>query len=133
VKKPDEIMAEYLLKGGKMLAKTCAECGNPLFEYKGTTLCVVCDEQKKGEETGGEKPATGEGAQEIPVNPAPAAAGPAGGTYTSAGGDEICRELIRTIVHLCGRVRGESDPENCLSLMEAIARGIEALTMLSQR
>ncbi|WP_409199189.1 Sjogren's syndrome/scleroderma autoantigen 1 family protein [Methanospirillum lacunae] len=37
-------MAEYLLKGGKMLAKTCQNCGSPLFEYKGETSCVVCKE-----------------------------------------------------------------------------------------
>lgn len=44
MRKPDEIMAEYLLKGGKMLAKTCQNCGSPLFEYKGETSCVVCNE-----------------------------------------------------------------------------------------
>ncbi len=44
MRKPDEIMAEYLLKGGKMLAKTCQNCGSPLFEYKGETFCVVCRE-----------------------------------------------------------------------------------------
>jgi len=44
MRKPDEIMAEYLLKGGKMLAKTCQTCGSPLFEIKGDTFCVVCRE-----------------------------------------------------------------------------------------
>ncbi|NMC90015.1 MAG: hypothetical protein GYA64_10435, partial [Methanomicrobiales archaeon] len=38
----DEVMAEYLLKGGKMLAKSCKICGYPLFEYKGETQCVIC-------------------------------------------------------------------------------------------
>ncbi len=38
----DEVMAEYLLKGGKMLAKSCKVCGYPLFEYKGETQCVIC-------------------------------------------------------------------------------------------
>jgi len=38
VRKEDEIMAEYLLKGGKMLEKTCKTCGCPLFEVKGKTL-----------------------------------------------------------------------------------------------
>ena len=37
-------MAEYLLKGGKMLEKSCKTCGCPLFEVKGKTLCVVCAE-----------------------------------------------------------------------------------------
>ena len=43
-RKEEEIMAEYLLKGGKMLEKTCKTCGCPLFEVKGKTLCVVCAE-----------------------------------------------------------------------------------------
>jgi UPF0148 protein len=50
-RKEDEIMAEYLLKGGKMLEKTCKTCGCPLFEFKGKTFCVVCAEniaQDKG-------------------------------------------------------------------------------------
>ena len=46
VRKEDEIMAEYLLKGGKMLEKSCKTCGCPLFEVKGKTLCVVCEENQ---------------------------------------------------------------------------------------
>src|SRR5665647_2649803 len=46
VRKEDEIMAEYLLKGGKMLEKSCKTCGCPLFEVKGKTLCVVCAENE---------------------------------------------------------------------------------------
>ena len=42
----DEIMAEYLLKGAKMLGKTCPECGSPLFTVNGETYCVVCRENK---------------------------------------------------------------------------------------
>ena len=45
-RKDDEIMAEYLLKGGKMLEKACPACGCPLFEYKKKTFCVVCAEKK---------------------------------------------------------------------------------------
>ncbi len=52
VRKEDEIMAEYLLKGGKMLEKSCKICGCPLFEVKGKTLCVVCAENPPGERPG---------------------------------------------------------------------------------
>ncbi len=45
-RKDDEIMAEYLLKGGKMLEKCCKTCGCPLFEYKKKTFCVVCAEHE---------------------------------------------------------------------------------------
>jgi len=40
--RPDEIMAQYLLEGGKMLAESCPMCHNPLFEYKKIRQCVVC-------------------------------------------------------------------------------------------
>ena len=39
-------MAEYLLKGAKMLGKSCPECGSPLFTVNGETYCVVCRENK---------------------------------------------------------------------------------------
>ena len=45
-RKEDDIMAEALLKGGKMLEKSCRTCGCPLFEVKGKTLCVVCAEDE---------------------------------------------------------------------------------------
>src|SRR5512136_2871683 len=60
-RKEDEIMAEYLLKGGKMLEKTCKTCGCPLFEVKGKTLCVVCAENEPANDIknamGAKKPA----------------------------------------------------------------------------
>ena len=40
---PEDIMAEYLLKGGKMLDKTCPSCGYPMFLVKVDTVCVVCN------------------------------------------------------------------------------------------
>ena len=46
MKREDDIMAGYLLKGGKMLSKSCPSCGCPLFEIKGETLCVVCREEE---------------------------------------------------------------------------------------
>ena len=33
----DEIMADYLLHGARMLARACPDCGCPLFEVKGET------------------------------------------------------------------------------------------------
>jgi UPF0148 protein len=45
--RPDEIMAQYLLKGGKMLAESCPVCHNPLFEYKEIRQCVVCQNSQE--------------------------------------------------------------------------------------
>jgi UPF0148 protein len=35
-------MADLLLKGGKMLNKSCPECNTPLFQYEGKTFCPKC-------------------------------------------------------------------------------------------
>jgi UPF0148 protein len=126
-------MAEYLLKGGKMLAKTCPKCGSPLFEYKGETFCVVCaDQEQTGtKKTGVNSSASGTGKTEAGGGPGP--------HYrermepVSPENEGIEAEIQVTIIHLCGRIRAESDPENCLILMDCVARGIEALKGLGQR
>ncbi|HJJ85866.1 MAG TPA: hypothetical protein O0X52_01915 [Methanocorpusculum sp.] len=46
---PDDIMAEHLLTGGKMLSEACPKCGAPLFEIHGVKQCVVCAENAKEE------------------------------------------------------------------------------------
>ena len=48
--RPDEIMAQYLLKGGKMLAESCPVCHNPFFEYNGKHQCVICQEAETVQE-----------------------------------------------------------------------------------
>jgi len=132
-RKEDEIMAGYLLKGGKMLEKTCKTCGCPLFEVKGKTLCVVCAENEE-EKKAAKKPAA----------PAPAADGHAHAGTCGCGvdhdaepctcGDEegglLAEELAMTIHALCERIHNEKDPENVLSLMQAVKAGTEALEIL---
>jgi len=140
VRKEDEIMAEYLLKGGKMLEKSCKTCGCPLFEVKGKTLCVVCAENEPGKESknpkGAKKPVAAAAAQE-------AAAGHAHGdgstcTCGEDHGNEECtcddgglaEELAFTIHSLCERIQNEKDPENVLLLMNAVKEGTGALEIL---
>jgi UPF0148 protein len=121
MKSEDEIMAAYLLKGGKMLSKTCPACGCPLFEVKGETLCVVCREEQAGAR--GAKGQAGE---------KQAAAGKTG-TTGSAGkptGSDLAGTLDETLAALALRVRDEPDPERVLILMNAIKRGIEARNLL---
>ncbi|WP_298669903.1 autoantigen p27 domain-containing protein [uncultured Methanofollis sp.] len=114
-KKPEDIMAEYLLKGGKMLAKECKTCGSPLFEYRGKTFCVVCAEKSAESER----------------TPAPAAATPpATAAPRPAGSAEAGIE--GAIASLCARVEDEQDERRCLTLMEAVRTGAEALRMLRQ-
>jgi UPF0148 protein len=123
VKNADTIMAEYLLKGGKMLARACSECGSPLFEVKGETLCVVCRERKV-------KP-KGAAAEGAAAEPALAA-----GAHMAipAGGPDSCEEeLAATLVALCRRARDERNAERCLAFTEGAKRCAEALAVLRHR
>lgn len=133
VRKEDEIMAEYLLKGGKMLEKSCKTCGCPLFEVKGKTLCVVCTENAGAVKSANTpaKPETQE-----PAGPEQGCTcGTANHDENSCScGDEegglLAEELAMTIHALCERIHNEKDPENVLTLMNAVKAGTEALEML---
>jgi len=136
-RKEDEIMAEYLLKGGKMLEKTCKTCGCPLFEVKGRTFCVVCAEN---------------GPADTPVHdtaaPVAQQAGSHGhhhehGATCSCGEDHdedscscnedggfLTEEIALTIHSLCERIQNEKDPNHVLTLMNAVKTGTEALEIL---
>ena len=125
VRKEDEIMAEYLLKGGKMLEKSCKTCGCPLFEVKGKTLCVVCEENTpalKDKETGVEKDSTAMSVHESAYRSQNAA-----GT-----GLVLADDLTGTLFSLCERIRNEKDPNHVLTLMAAVKTGAESLNILSQ-
>jgi len=131
VRKEDEIMAEYLLKGGKMLEKTCRTCGCPLFEVKGKTLCVVCAENEAAEK---EKKDAKKGKKAAPV---PEKAGTTGPVYDSGSftrsDSALSEELASTIRFLCTRVRDEKDAGHILTLMNAVKAGCEALDILRRR
>jgi UPF0148 protein len=146
-RKEDEIMAEYLLKGGKMLEKTCKTCGCPLFEFRGKTFCVVCAEReaaareekdakdRKGAQRTGKSAAPAAGAT------APAAHVHSDGSACTCGeehGEDSCtcddggltEELAFTIHALCERIQNEKDPEKVLALMNAVKAGTEAIGIL---
>jgi len=125
VRKEDEIMADYLLKGGKMLEKSCKTCGCPLFEVKGKTLCVVCAEHDNAEKSG-----------TAPLSPPVHTHGPE--CSCSEHADESCEGgfladvLANTILALCERIQNEKDPDNVLVLMNAVRAGTESLKILCQ-
>ena len=138
-RKDDEIMAEHLLKGGKMLEKSCKTCGCPLFEVKGKTLCVVCAENEDAK-----KPAKGAKAPAAAVATAESHAPHEHGASCGCGvdheedtctcGDEegglLAEEIAMTIHALCERIQNEKDPENVLLLMNAVKSGTESLEIL---
>ena len=141
VRKEDEIMAECLLKGGKMLEKSCKTCGCPLFEVKGKTLCVVCAENGPAKDA--------KNAKGVKKADAPAAHAAAAAVHVHEDGhactcgedhdDESCmcdedggltEELAFTVHSLCERIQNEKDPERVLVLMESVKVGTEALEIL---
>lgn len=114
---PDVIMADFLLNGGKMLATSCQVCGAPLFDYKGTIKCVVCEEKKTTSTTCGEpSPVRGSLQQGGENRPA-----------TGLVSERIREELANTVLTLCHRVREESEPERCRILVECLSKSVEAL------
>lgn len=128
MKADDEIMAEYLLKGGKMLSKTCPECGAPLFEVKGETKCVVCAEKRarnivdanvnRAEAEVSKQERTKESVKEVPV------------TNTVCVSENLVHELEKTVILLCRRVQEEKRSDDCLILMECIQKGVDSLNSL---
>jgi len=118
-------MAEYLLKGGKMLEKSCKICGCPLFEVKGKTLCVVCAENATGE-----KPGIAPAAEVHHEHNQECSCGEH--HEESCEGGLLTDELAMTIVSLCERIQNEKDPDNVLALMNAVKAGTEALKILCQ-
>lgn len=120
-------MAEYLLKGGKMLEKSCKTCGCPLFEVKGKTLCVVCAE--RGSEV---QPQTQTAATEptrIHHESHSCTCGVDHGDESLEGG-LLTEEIAFTIHSLCERIQNEKDPDHVLTLMNAVKAGAEALETL---
>jgi UPF0148 protein len=111
----DEIMADHLLHGSRMLARACPDCGSPLFEVKGETSCVVCAAHRASTEAA---PA-GVGSDQPVGTPVPAQA-PA---PAQAGSGRLADELGATLACLLERARREPDPERCRTLMECVRIG----------
>jgi len=108
-----------------MLEKSCKTCGCPLFEVKGKTLCVVCEENAQGEKSG-----TAPAARERQQHSDECSCGEH--HEESCEGGLLTDELAMTIVSLCERIQNEKDPDNVLALMNAVKAGTEALKILCQ-
>jgi UPF0148 protein len=134
-RKEEEIMAEYLLKGGKMLEKSCKTCGCPLFEVKGKTLCVVCAENTIAAKA---SPAatTAPHHDHVHEHGEGCTCGQDHDEDSCGCGDDECgdggltEELAFTVHSLCLRIQNEKDPNHVLTLMAAVKEGTEALEIL---
>ena len=110
-----------------MLAKTCKECGCPMFEYKGRKFCVVCEEEaeSKDKKKAGVESTAVEPGESIPVDQESS-----GCTCTGIPSTTLGEALSTTLVTLCERIGREPDPERCLVLMNTLKKGIEAMQLL---
>ncbi len=123
MKNEDEVMASYLLNGGRMLSITCKDCGAPMFDVKGKQCCVVCKELGKPgvpeDKTDNlpEKPVVSQYlADKMPVQ--------------SSG--SVCESLEQTICALCTRAMDASRPEDAKMYMDAVRAGTDALQTLKK-
>ncbi|MDO8841249.1 MAG: Sjogren's syndrome/scleroderma autoantigen 1 family protein [Methanocalculus sp.] len=116
----DVIMAEYLLKGGKMLAKTCPVCHAPLFEYKGERFCVVCAEDASQQ---------GEPVPVAVVTPEKTVDMPQKSSATPSNPEN---SIMDAITILCRRMVDEPDPTRCLIYMQTIREGAHSIQILRQ-
>jgi len=126
MRKPDEIMAEYLLKGGKMLAKTCQDCGSPLFEYKGETFCGVCREaeqsakaEQKADQNSKTKTVIAGSEKRIALNR----------SQTAINLDE---QFDHTIRSLLTRIEDETDTPKLTKLSRSLLEVAEAYAVMNQ-
>lgn len=122
-KTPDEIMADYLLTGAKMLSELCPKCGAPLFEIKGDKRCVVCEENNKHKAP-----------EKVPENIRVIVPEYAKDreTKTPLVSDSITQELNALILDLCCRAKNEKNAGECLKIIECIRTAAEAKTILSR-
>ena len=122
MKTEDEIMASYLLTGGKMLSETCDDCGAPLFEIEGKQCCVVCKELGRPDNSEDKM----QNASEMPVKNITPTKNEAVLSHPS-----VTNSLETAICVLCQRATDAPRPEDVQLYMDAVRAGTEALVMLT--
>jgi len=91
-----------------------------MFTYKDRTFCVMCElEQSKSSEM----------TKKQPRKPVGQPKGESRAVTSSTG---LSCALETTLITLSERIACEPDPDRCLSLMNTVKKGIEALKLLSQ-
>ena len=148
--------------GGTMLAQHCAECGAPLFRYKGNVICPLCDtgqrpsaqaqdrspEKKKG--LSSEFPANTEDKQQVAssVNVVASSGGlPAGVNDTTPIDPEVpgpsksipassLQELedmmIKKTIMLAQSMQQEQDPRRIKEFLELIEQSLDLIDRLKK-
>jgi uncharacterized Zn finger protein (UPF0148 family) len=122
-------MAEILLKGGKMLGKSCPECNAPLFQREGQVFCARCEWQEgRSTSTKAKKPAASspEGSagkdQEVEAPRSIAMDKPASEALQKAE-----TAVLRRIHEYAGKLEDGSEDANLASNLEVMGELLELL------
>ncbi|GAB7017065.1 Sjogren's syndrome/scleroderma autoantigen 1 family protein [Methanogenium cariaci] len=123
MKTEDEVMASYLLTGGRMLSVTCDDCGAPLFEIEGKQCCVVCKEI-------GKPGVSEDNTQDLPEkSEAPKSQVQA---KISPLSESVTESLENAICALCKKAMDASRSEDAKLYMDAVRAGTDALQGLKK-
>jgi UPF0148 protein len=133
VRKPDDIMAEYLLGGAKMLADLCPKCRAPMFEVSGRRVCVICSEVAEASQTEVPKVTVVDGVTSLPekVQVIMPKYAKEQSVPTPVPGNIIPR-LDALILQFCTRAEAEPEPARCRTYMKCIRTAAEARMMLNR-
>lgn len=121
MKSEDEVMASYLLNGGRMLSVTCKDCGAPLFEVAGNQCCVVCKEL-------GKPGVSDEKKEDIPEKPVTNDSRvPSAQVQVT---ETVYASLEQAICALCRKAMEASRSDDAKTYMDAVRAGADALQAL---
>lgn len=93
-----------------MLSSHCPKCGSPLFEFRGKTICPVCDEEKVSKK---EKPEEGAKARKPPR-------------------DKLEYVLLRKLDKLADELEKETNPRSMSEILELIRSTLDTLDRIRE-
>ncbi len=112
-------MADLLLKGGKMLNRSCPECNAPLFQFQGRTFCPRCGWEEgastPGREVPAKEPKQVQPKASIPKLPTP------GAVDASSALADARRAVLGKIGEYAKRLEGEGETVSVMLNVEALS------------
>jgi UPF0148 protein len=118
-------MADILLKGGKMLGRSCPECNAPLFQQEGRTFCARCNWQEGG--TPGKKPAAKGKATTEPEAPAKGPEEPREPGEAQETLEQLQKAILVRIAEYAGKIADKDQSANLKANLEILSELVEVL------
>ena len=126
-------MADILLKGGKMLNRSCPKCNAPVFQKEGRVFCARCG-WEEGKTAGGksEKPPTAK-EDEVKVQAGPDSQGvPATETAALGALGMLEAALLNRIHEYAGKLGDREEDANLTANLEALGGLLDLLEGVMQ-